>query len=215
MKKLLIVAVLLFPSLVFAAEIPKFPPGYISPNGNQLNLMVAAVNNLTGNGTAGTVTIGNGTVALPSLAFGSDLDTGIYRIGANNLGVAANGAKVLDVGTTGLAVTGLLSATTTLSVTGASTLGKIITGATPPVLSSCGGSPTISGSDTAGRFVIGSAATACTVTFAAAYTGAPYCTITAEVATQPTYTVANTAISVATGIASTAYHYVCVARSGG
>jgi hypothetical protein len=48
----------------------------------------------------------NGTFAAPSLTFDSDTDTGIYRIGANNLGVTANGAKVLDVATTGLSVTG-------------------------------------------------------------------------------------------------------------
>lgn len=66
--------------------------------------------------------LSNGTVSLPSLTFGSDTDSGLYRIGANNIGIAVNGAKVGDVGTTGIAVTGLLSATTTLAVTGASTL---------------------------------------------------------------------------------------------
>ena len=50
--------------------------------------------------------IGDGTVLLPSIAFASDPDTGIYRIGANNLGVSAAGAKVLDVSATGLGVVG-------------------------------------------------------------------------------------------------------------
>ena len=54
-----------------------------------------------------------GTVALPGMAFSADPDTGIYRIGANNLGVGVNGAKVLDVGTGGLGVTGTLTATGT------------------------------------------------------------------------------------------------------
>jgi hypothetical protein len=53
----------------------------------------------------------NGTVGTPSLSFDSDTDTGLYRIGANNLGIAANGAKVVDVATTGVGVTGTLSAT--------------------------------------------------------------------------------------------------------
>jgi hypothetical protein len=58
--------------------------------------------------------LANGTFALPSLTFDSDTDTGIYRIGANNLGVTAGGgAKVLDVATTGLGVTGALSITNT------------------------------------------------------------------------------------------------------
>jgi hypothetical protein len=55
----------------------------------------------------------NGTFAAPSLTFDSDTDTGLYRIGANNLGVTAGGAKVLDVATTGLGVTGALSITNT------------------------------------------------------------------------------------------------------
>lgn len=61
--------------------------------------------------------LANGTVGAPSLAFLSDLDSGVYRIGANNIGVAVNGAKVLDVATTGLAVTGALSASTTITPT--------------------------------------------------------------------------------------------------
>lgn len=73
-------------------------------------------------GTAGTgITLSNttnfpaGTVSLPSLTFTGDLDSGVYRIGANNIGVAANGAKVLDIATTGLGVTGTLSTTTSVS----------------------------------------------------------------------------------------------------
>lgn len=52
------------------------------------------------------VGIPNGTVAAPGLAFASDLDSGIYRIGANNLGIAVNGAVVQDVRTVGVYVTG-------------------------------------------------------------------------------------------------------------
>lgn len=63
------------------------------------------------NAIAGQLTLSDGTVALPGLAFTLDPDTGVYRIGANNLGVAVNGAKVLDVGTGGLGVTGTLTPT--------------------------------------------------------------------------------------------------------
>jgi hypothetical protein len=38
-----------------------------------------------------TVLTGNGTVAAPSVSFASDQDTGLYRITANTIGVAANG----------------------------------------------------------------------------------------------------------------------------
>jgi len=65
----------------------------------------------------GSVHAAAGSVGNPSLAFDADQDTGLFRIGANNLGVAAGGAKVLDIATTGLGVTG------TLSVSGVATLG--------------------------------------------------------------------------------------------
>ncbi len=45
--------------------------------------------------------IGDGSVEAPGLAFSSDNDTGIYRIGANNLGIAVNGTKIVDVGVDG------------------------------------------------------------------------------------------------------------------
>lgn len=55
------------------------------------------------------VTSGNGTVSLPAIGPVSDPDSGLYVIGANNLGVACAGAKVLDIATTGLGVTGVLT----------------------------------------------------------------------------------------------------------
>ncbi len=58
---------------------------------------------------SGQLKIASGTVAAPGLVPGSDPDTGVYRIGGDNLGVACAGAKVLDISTTGLDVTGALS----------------------------------------------------------------------------------------------------------
>lgn len=63
--------------------------------------------------------LANGTVSLPALSFDSDPDCGLYRIGANNVGVAVNGAKVLDVATTGLGVTGALTTTGAVTPAGA------------------------------------------------------------------------------------------------
>lgn len=62
----------------------------------------------------------DGTVALPYYSWDSDTDSGWYRIGANNLGCAVNGAKVLDVSTAGLGVTG------TLTVSGAATFSSTV-----------------------------------------------------------------------------------------
>lgn len=47
-----------------------------------------------------------GTVTSPGITFANDLDTGAYRIGTNEIGVACAGAKVLDISTTGLDVIG-------------------------------------------------------------------------------------------------------------
>jgi hypothetical protein len=54
----------------------------------------------------------SGVVSAPAYSFASDNNTGLYRIGANNIGVAADGSKVLDIDTAGLTVTGGLAATT-------------------------------------------------------------------------------------------------------
>jgi len=67
--------------------------------------------------TAGYGNFGNGTVLLPSVTFSNDLDCGIYRIGTNNLGVAVNATKILDIATTGLSVVGTITASTTALAT--------------------------------------------------------------------------------------------------
>ena len=58
---------------------------------------------------SGSVHGANGAVGNPSFAFASDQDTGLYRIGANNLGVTVGGVKALDISSTGV------TATTTLA----------------------------------------------------------------------------------------------------
>lgn len=59
--------------------------------------------------SAGTISAAPGSVGAPSLIWGGDLTTGIYRIGANNLGVAVSGVKRLDISASGLGVTGSLT----------------------------------------------------------------------------------------------------------
>lgn len=62
-----------------------------------------------------TILAADGSVSAPSYSFANDTDSGTYRIGANNIGYAANGAKVLDIATTGLGVTGSLITTTSVT----------------------------------------------------------------------------------------------------
>ncbi len=54
---------------------------------------------------------GDGSVGSPSIGFTSDTDNGLYRIGANNYGASVGGSKVVDFATTGITVTGSISAT--------------------------------------------------------------------------------------------------------
>lgn len=75
--------------------------------------------------TAGTLLLtGNGAVGAPAHSFTNDTDCGAYRIGANNIGYAVNGAKVLDISTTGLGVTGTLTSDSALSA--ASVTGSMV-----------------------------------------------------------------------------------------
>lgn len=68
---------------------------------------------------AGPHSLPAGTVGAPSLYLSTDTTTGLYRPSANNLNVGVSGAVVANFASTGLAVTGAISATTTLSGTGA------------------------------------------------------------------------------------------------
>lgn len=60
----------------------------------------------------------NGSVGTPSISFDNDTDCGLYRIGANNIGFAVNGAKVIDISTTGITVTSNIVSTGAVSGTG-------------------------------------------------------------------------------------------------
>lgn len=54
----------------------------------------SAVESLT---VTGTATFADGSVGTPSIAFSLDPDTGLYRIGSNNIGISLGGANVLDL----------------------------------------------------------------------------------------------------------------------
>jgi hypothetical protein len=103
----------------------------------------------------GSVHAAAGSVGNPSLAFNADQDTGLFNIGANNLGVAIGGAKVLDVASTGLTVTGALGASsltspasTNLTLAGGSSGASLVLGhgaTKPATLTTGSGSFLLSG----------------------------------------------------------------------
>ena len=95
----------------------------------KINEIIEAVNDITDSSSSFTeVEVGDGTAAAPSVSFTSDSDSGLYRIGANNVGVAVNGAKVLDVATTGLGITGVATVSSTTASTTKDTGALIVEG---------------------------------------------------------------------------------------
>lgn len=60
--------------------------------------------------SGGALTIGAGTVGAPSLTFVGDTDNGMYYLGTNNYAFAAGGSKIIDIATTGISVTGSITA---------------------------------------------------------------------------------------------------------
>lgn len=108
----------------------------------------------------------------------------------------------------------LLFATNLAAATSLVVDGKLGTGQTPPVLTACGTTPAIVGSDTAGKVTMGTTATGCVITFAVAYISAPYCTVTwgATPLASQSYTVTATAITtVQTSTTNNILYYYCMA----
>ncbi len=73
------------------------------------------------------VQVDDGTVGAPAIGFTDDTDNGLYRVGANNVGLAAGGTLVLDVNATtidanALPITNIGNAGTDFSSAGGLTL---------------------------------------------------------------------------------------------
>jgi hypothetical protein len=189
----------------------------------------------TVNGASGAITVVTSTGANPTATISTSTQNGSantfmrsdaapalsqtlgYTFSAlgNTTSTANISAATLNVSTTAQ-----INGTTTIG-TGTSTLvflgnvGHWDASGTAPALTSCGGTPSITGSDYAGRVVAGSAATGCTITFVNAYVNTPACTVTNQslgVTNTFTYTVSNSAIAVSqTGLAGDIVDYVCIA----
>jgi hypothetical protein len=93
-----------------------------------------------------------------------------------------------------------------------------VTGATP-ALTSCGTSPSISGTDIAGTVTMGTGSpTGCVITFATAYTTTPYCQViwVATPLASQSYVVSTTALTLTqTDTSGNKIVYQCIAVSGG
>ena len=118
------------PSLYFSTDTTT---GLYRPALNQIGISVSGANALTVSSTglamnslvisgvstltSTTINNGAGTVGLPSYYMSTDTTTGLYRPGANQIGISVSGANVLTVSSTGLAMNNLaISGVSTLSV---------------------------------------------------------------------------------------------------
>jgi hypothetical protein len=93
--------------------------------------------------------------------------------------------------------------------------GHILSTGTTPTLSGCGGSTTVTGTDSQGTFTGTAGTAACTLIFARAYQAAPNCVVTSNSqSTSPlAYTLATTSIQVTAGIGAAKAYYWCSGAS--
>lgn len=75
---------------------------------------------------AGQTLIAAGTAAAPGLAFPNDTDTGLWRIAADTLGIAAGGAERARVTTGGMQVTGTVTGTAVTQTATDTTAGRLL-----------------------------------------------------------------------------------------
>src|SRR6185312_11037290 len=89
--------------------------------------------------------------------------------------------------------------------------------ATAPALTSCGTSPSITGTDEAGIVTMGTSATGCVITFNVAYSSAPFCIVTwiaTPLASQSYVTAADKITLSQTSADNNVVQYMCRARAG-
>lgn len=67
-----------------------------------------------------------GSVSAPGYAFAADLNTGMYRITADELGLAAGGTLIVDITAAGISITGTLAVSGAQTFTGAATFASTL-----------------------------------------------------------------------------------------
>lgn len=209
------------------------------------NISIGAVSTNVSETGSGNIDIGT-NVGLPSSTLSGQLNIGNVLFGLNlyNNGSTLSASPVLNgsigIGTTSpfakfavslnnldtgvgifnnAFVVASSTATATTTLFRITNTGHIIASSTSPTLSSCGTTPSMVGDDTHGEVTVGSvAATACTITFANAWTVAPVCNITNQsmsVVNAMTYTISATAITVSqTGLTGDKLDYMCKGLTG-
>lgn len=104
--------------LAEAAFVPNTPISSSAMNSDLSDIATGLSTAVTKDGQTvitNPIRFASGSVGLPAITFSADTDCGIYRIGANNIGVSVNATKILDIATTGLGVTGTVAPSTTVT----------------------------------------------------------------------------------------------------
>ena len=86
----------------------------IIPSGQQVSVICDGVNFYNANTVqagASVSSLADGSVSNPSLSFALEPSTGIYRIGAGNMGIAVLGVNVATYNSSGLTIAGTITAT--------------------------------------------------------------------------------------------------------
>lgn len=120
---------------VYASGVAQFSPDDWEQVGNQLTLKrsyfigaeVRYRYRIAEATTQTTVTLPDGSAAVPSLSFTADADTGFARLGANILAMIAGGVERLRATASGIQITGLLSGTAVVQSTTDTTAGRVLT----------------------------------------------------------------------------------------
>jgi hypothetical protein len=159
---------------------------------------------------AGTVASGNdGRIAGAVQASNNLSDVVNVNTALQNLKLTGTNVVTIASGTTG-------NAATATSLQGTGPL-RIVGGInTAMVVQSCGSSPTIAGSDSAGLVVVGSGTvTSCTIPFASAFTNPPICTAndnTDFLVLKPTTSTTTLTLSAQSSFGSDTLSYICIGR---
>jgi hypothetical protein len=107
---------------------------------------------------AGNGKFNDGAVGTPGITFTQDQDNGLYRIGSNNWALAAGAQKIVDISTSGIDVTGTVTADG-LTVDGALSSGGITTTGNTSAAAASAGDGRLFPNNTYGAFVYGNGTT--------------------------------------------------------
>lgn len=183
------------------------------------NAFVSSGNPNLSRGEAGTVSNHPFALLANNTVWATLAKTGQFGIGTTTpfalLSLSANSGQT----NTSLFLIASSTATATTTAFDITNTGHIIASSTNPVLSSCGTSPTMKGSDVWGEITVGATATGCTVTFAQAWSAAPVCTISNQsmsITSALSYTISASALTIsqAVGLGGDKIDFYCMGISG-